>query len=70
MSAFWKALSHDESAVQLELDHRDELAEAILNFCIEADIIRKLCRHEFYRVESYGIKVREFRCDRHRPSFN
>ena len=32
----------DESAVQHELDHRDELAEAILNSCIEADIIREL----------------------------
>ena len=32
----------DESAVQHELDHSDKLAEAILNSCIEADIIREL----------------------------
>ena len=61
----------DESAVQHEQDHRDELAEAILNSCMEADIIRELVdTTEFYRVESYSIKVREFPCDRHRPSFN
>ena len=32
----------DKSAVQRELDHRDELAEAILNSRIEADVIREL----------------------------
>ena len=32
----------DESAIQHELNHRDELAETILNSCIEADIIREL----------------------------
>ena len=32
----------DESAVQCELDCRDELAEAILSSHIEADIIREL----------------------------
>ena len=32
----------DESAVLHELDHRDELAEAILNSCIEAEVISEL----------------------------
>ena len=32
----------DRSAGHHELDHCDELAEAILNSCIEADIIREL----------------------------
>ena len=42
LESFESVFITDESAVQHELDHRDELAEAILNSCIEADIIREL----------------------------
>ena len=42
LESFEPVFITDESAVQNELDHHDELAEAILNFCIEADIIREL----------------------------
>ena len=42
LESFEPVFITDESAVQHELDHRDELAEAILNSHIEADIIREL----------------------------
>ena len=42
MESFELVFITDESAVQHELDHHDELAEAILNSCIEADIMREL----------------------------
>ena len=72
LESFEPVVITDESAVQHELDHHDKLAEAILNSHIElrSRHYQGTCRHEFYRVESYGIKVSEFRCDRHRSIFN
>ena len=42
LESFEPVFITNESGVQHELDHRDKLAEAILNSCIEADIIREL----------------------------
>ena len=47
LESFEPVFITDESEVQRELDHRDELAEAILNSGIEADIIRKLTDTSF-----------------------